>query len=159
MGLWHMSSQHWFDNSLPFDRPLVDTNNISYPSVDHFYYGQMTTNLAKRWHIASQATAKMAKRAVELVEIRPDWDNMRNLVMRTALNYKFAPVTSWALRLRQTTGELYNTNITHDTYWGVCVCPKCSSTGQNLLGVMLMNVRSYILNRELPSRKQRATAT
>jgi hypothetical protein len=153
---------NWFDNSLPFDKPLVDINNITYPSVNHFYYAQMTNVLAKRWHIANQATTSMVIRAVEMVEVRPDWMSVRDLVMRTALNYKFAPATSWALRLRNTEGEIVNANNTHDVYWGCCECSQCYNTGRNMLGVMLMNIRSYILSREKkPVRmtKQRATAT
>lgn len=138
---------NWFSNFKLFDNPLIE-NGISYPTVEHYYQAHKSMDRDKREHIASLATAAMAKKAGRLLEMRPDWDEVKNEVMGNALRYKFAPTTSWGLRLRKTTGEIVEYNYWHDTYWGVCTCNRCHSTGKNMLGVMLMNIRARNIEKE-----------
>jgi len=133
--------KNWFSNMLECDKPIIDDDGISHKTVENMYQAAKCARMPDR-----EAIAKMnpydAKRKVKDFEYRPDWSLGKLIVMRKALNQKFARGTTWRTRLDASKGEIVETNNWHDNYWGNCVCSRCKSgTGQNHLGKMLMEIR------------------
>ena len=83
-----------------------------------------------------------AKRLGRRATIREDWDDIKSVVMRYIVAQKFTQNPELMQMLRDTcTAELIEGNNWHDNVWGICQCPKCENTGQNLLGKILMEIR------------------
>ena len=78
------------------------------------------------------------------VKLRPDWENVKNEVMRELLMVKFGSgkLREWLLA----TGDekLVEGNTWHDNYWGSCICPRCRNRGRNELGKTLMAIRQVL---------------
>jgi ribA/ribD-fused uncharacterized protein len=88
-----------------------------------------------------------AKRTGRQIQIRPDWNDIRERVMWFLLMQKFAPGTELAQRLLATGDQqLIEGNQWHDNYWGSCTCFRCSNffPGLNRLGHLLMQVRAEL---------------
>lgn len=85
-------------------------------------------------------TPKMAKALGKKVAIRPDWDDVKVNIMLFYVAKKFKDHDDLRIRLEMT-GDAYleETNTWGDTYWGVC-----NGKGQNMLGAILMQVRSEL---------------
>lgn len=113
-------------------------------SVEHLYQACKTRNVNHvRWIISSRH-AGLAKIRGREVEIREDWNEMKDQVMEGALREKFAkPDLAQMLRA---TGDalLVEGNHWHDNYWGVCTCKQCEGDGENRLGRLLMKIRDEI---------------
>lgn len=71
------------------------------------------------------------------VSMRSDWETAKEEVMR-ALREKFAQNPALRAQLLRTAPSLLQEASPHDVYWGV----GPSGTGQNRLGVLLMQLRS-----------------
>lgn len=85
-------------------------------------------------------SAKDAKAKGYKVELRDDWDD----IMYQLVKYKFTHSSKLKWMLKKTgTEELVEGNNWNDTYWG-----KCNGHGQNKLGIILMKVRSELLESE-----------
>ena len=84
-----------------------------------------------------------AKRLGRTVELRPDWEQKKVLIMNNLLIHKFHENPELRKRLEATgITPLVETNNWHDNFWGNCTCPRCrQEIGQNMLGRLLMNTR------------------
>jgi ribA/ribD-fused uncharacterized protein len=132
---------NWFSNFLPFDEPLV-YQGIEYSTPEHYYQAMKTHDVEMRQKIAMETPGR-AKRLGAKVILRSDWDAIKLQVMETALRYKFAPGTSWHKKLEATGDEeIVEWNNWHDKIWGRCVCSGCNRQGENLLGKLLMKLRT-----------------
>lgn len=131
-----------------FHSAVVTYDGIAYPTVEHAYQAAKCVDPEQRkgfnWHIS----AWKAKRLGRKVKIRPDWEAVKSTIMLELLRQKFSkgPFKGWLL---STIGyELVEGNDWHDTYWGVCdgTCTLGPHTpyGQNLLGKLLMQVRTEL---------------
>ena len=118
-----------------------EIDGIIYPSSEHYYMCQKTTDMAKRQEILDSENPGRAKRLGRALKLRPDWDEKyKNKAMMTALVAKFS-IPDLKERLLATRGfYLEETNHWNDTYWGVC-----NGVGQNMLGRMLMFIRDNLL--------------
>jgi N-glycosidase YbiA len=74
--------------------------------------------------------------------LRPDWEEVKDDIMRVAVRQKFATHASIRDLLLATGDEELVENTTGDYYWG---CGK-NGTGKNMLGKILMEVRAEYLN-------------
>jgi ribA/ribD-fused uncharacterized protein len=72
--------------------------------------------------------------------LRPDWEQMKDDVMRKAVRAKFAAHESLRALLLSTGDEQLVENAPGDYYWG---CGK-DGTGRNMLGVILMELRAEL---------------
>ncbi|MFT3714451.1 MAG: NADAR family protein [Gordonia sp. (in: high G+C Gram-positive bacteria)] len=90
-------------------------------------------------------TPAEAKEIAGSVALTPGWDaGGRVNAMLTAVSAKFA-VPDLRRRLIETgTAPLTEGNTHHDNYWGDCVCGRseCLLPGKNMLGELLMALRS-----------------
>ncbi len=126
----------FLSNFYPCDVTMPD--GITYPSVEHAFQAQKTEDVAARRGFLD-LTAGQAKRRGRLVHLRPDWDDVKDDVMLTALRLKFADPDLRAKLLITGDAELVEGNTWGDMYWGVC-----SGHGRNRLGQLLMQVRNEI---------------
>jgi ribA/ribD-fused uncharacterized protein len=117
----------------------ITWEGITFPSTEHAYQAAKSLDVQERERIASLATPKEARKAGKLVELRPDWDQVKLQVMKEIclLKYQHPDLKDSLLA----TGDSYleETNWWGDRYWGVC-----KGTGQNHLGKLLMEIRDEI---------------
>jgi predicted NAD-dependent protein-ADP-ribosyltransferase YbiA (DUF1768 family) len=84
-----------------------------------------------------------SKRFAKTMEIRPDWNDVKDKVMVYGLKQKFAPGSQLAKQLIATgSANLVEGNYWGDVYWGVC-----NGKGLNKLGNMLMEIRASLASR------------
>jgi N-glycosidase YbiA len=110
-----------------------------YPTVEHFYQAMKTHDQELRSRIAACTTPGEAKRMGRNLDLRKDWEDIKNDVMHLGLRIKFSD-SALATRLLATGDEyLEETNTWGDTYWGVC-----DNVGLNMLGKLLMLLREEL---------------
>lgn len=80
-----------------------------------------------------------AKRLARTLPIRPDWDVKRVNVMRKVLWWKFDQHPDLLERLRAVEGEIVEDNTWGDVFWG-----RCNGVGENMLGKLLMEIRTVL---------------
>lgn len=116
---------------------IIGEDEIIYPSVEHYFQAQKTKDLKKRQKIAKAETPGKAKRMGRRVDLRSDWENVKDEVMLFAVRQKFKDPVLATLLLNTGDEELVEGNYWGDTYWGVDV----NKGGENHLGKILMQVR------------------
>ena len=127
-----------------FSESVICHEYIFYPTVEHFFQAMKTTDLKQRRWIANASTPGEAKRRGRSVDLRPDWEDIKEDVMLEGLRLKFKiPALREAL-LNTQSAELVEGNTWHDCEWGICSCSRCGGIGNNKLGKLLMKVRSEL---------------
>ncbi len=136
---------NWFSNMRKFDKPLI-YQGIKFLAPENFY---QATKLPKertdlRQEIA-QMTPHLSKKEIRSrgrYEWRADWDREESLrVMRYALEYKFAPDTTWGQKLKNYKGEIIEWNNWRDEFYGVNIF---TGEGENWLGRILTEIKSKL---------------
>ncbi len=105
-------------------------------SVEHCYQAMKSVRPEERRMVQACPTAREAKRKGRFVLLRPDWEDMRESVMRTALNAKFRSNDELREKLIATKDAKLVEDNPRDPYWGVG-----AGSGKNRLGVLLMELR------------------
>lgn len=162
---------HWASN---FHVETVVMEGVAYASVEHAYQAAKTIDIEKRWiftlDVNPRLTPGQAKRLGQKLELRPDWEQVKDSVMRELIVQKFNNEGLKKLLLATGDAFLEEGNSWHDTYWGVChgkmdgkTCKKINlhqvldenyevvegpllHIGQNKLGLLLMDVRSSLVS-------------
>jgi ribA/ribD-fused uncharacterized protein len=125
-----------------FARYPIFLRGKRWPTSEHYFQAQ---KFAGTEHEEEVRLAKTAKQAAELgrsrkLPLRPDWEEVKDGIMREAVLAKFAQ----HLEIRQillSTGEA--TLVEHtakDAYWG----DGGDGSGKNRLGEILMSVRDQL---------------
>lgn len=111
-------------------------NGEFYPSAEHAFQAMKSLDKAERVAISVRQSPEDAKRAGKLVQLRPDWEEVKVGIMKDILKVKFSD-SDLAAKLKDTGHEeLIEVNTWHDTFWGVC-----NDEGSNMLGKLLMEIR------------------
>lgn len=119
-------------------------HGVHYPTVEHFFQAAKADNQEDFEMVLREPNPGGAKHAGRNVQLRSDWEEIKDDVMLTALRQKFA-IPELRKKLLATGDEgLIEGNTWHDCYWGVCSCPRCGGNGKNHLGQLLMKVRNEI---------------
>ena len=114
-------------------------NGEMYPSAEHAFQASKSLDKDGRLGMSVCRSAKEAKQAGRLINLRLDWEDVKVDVMYNILKAKFAD-PELAQKLRDTGDEeLIEENNWGDTFWGVC-----KGKGKNMLGNLLMKVRKEI---------------
>jgi hypothetical protein len=117
-----------------------------WPTVEHLFQAEKTTDELEREEIRCAATPTKAKHLGRKVSLRADWERIKGQAMEDFVRLKFTQHPHLAALLRNTgDAELIEGNAWHDNEWGSCFCPRCSDRpGHNRLGQILMKVRAEL---------------
>lgn len=112
----------------------------SYPSTEHAFQAAKTYSEKEREDIRRCSTPAQAKKLGRKVDMSPDWESGRRLVvMEVITRKKFQDEELRAKLLATGDQELVEGNTWGDRFWGVC-----RGKGQNNLGKILMKIRDEI---------------
>ncbi len=126
-----------------WDSPITVTG-MKYRNVESAFQAAKTINTAHRGQFADM-TGGEAKRAGRNVILRPDWDFVRLEIMELCLRAKFMTHKDLAEKLIATGSvDIIELNTWGDTTWGQIKDKQGNLIGDNLLGKLLMNIRSDI---------------
>lgn len=118
-------------------------DGVYWPTVEHYFQTQkFPAAPAHQEKIRQARTPKEAKSLGRSWEIplRPDWEQVKEEVMRKGLRAKFTAHPELIALLLETGTRRLIENAPSDYYWG---CGQ-SGTGKNRLGVLLMELRRQL---------------
>lgn len=139
--LYFYSIDGYFGMFSNFSRHKITVNGEIYDTSEHYYQSEKYRGVNEERRKKVIATWKPADAAVlsrdENFPIREDWDDVKDMVMMTALRAKFMQ-RDWQTYVLARTGKMeLLEDTTNDTYWGI----GTNGDGQNKLGRMLMQIR------------------
>jgi hypothetical protein len=120
---------------------------------EHYYQAQkyMTPELRLRVRLASgPGMAKMMGNDRTMANIGPDWETIKDDIMRKAVRAKFEQHEELRTLLLSTGDAILAEHTSNDNYWGD---GGGDSKGKNMLGKILMEIREEIKS----SRKTRVS--
>lgn len=120
---------------------FVTLDGEYYPTVEHAFQAAKTPSSTSRAKIRAAKTASEAKRIGRSAPLRPDWNQVRESVMRDLVEQKFS-----ASYLRDKLLATENATLVSggDQFWG-CI----NGVGQNRLGKILMDIRNSLFQEAL----------
>lgn len=119
--------------------------DMKYPTAEHAFQAQKTRNRYERVEIFHAGTPALAKRHGRNVELRGDWEDIKNTVMLQVVTAKFSNPALAGRLVNLGRADLIEGNDWHDNYWGHCYCPKCEAVPhRNQLGLTLRAVRAVL---------------
>lgn len=119
----------------------VEFEGQQYPSTEHAFQAAKTRDRAKRALIATLPRCGDAKRAGRALDLRVDWEGIKDDVMYRVCLDKFTRHPDLRAKLLATgDAQLVEGNDHGDRYWGVC-----HGVGKNMLGITLMRIRAELL--------------
>lgn len=120
-------------------------DGIEYQTVEHFFQAAKTLDIKEKKAIAAAATPGEAKRMGRKVQLRPDWEKVKEYYMELGLRLKFKNPSLRQKLLETGNNELIEGNSWHDNEWGSCYCARCQNiAGKNKLGKLLMKLREEL---------------
>ncbi len=126
----------------------IKYEGIEYPSTEHAYQAAKSLDFDVRLKISKLDSPGKSKQAGQKIQIREDWDSVKNQIMYDICKIKFSQ-RYFKMRLLATDDAyLEEGNHWHDNFWGVCYCGNCPihkrqpKDNQNHLGIVLMRIRS-----------------
>jgi predicted NAD-dependent protein-ADP-ribosyltransferase YbiA (DUF1768 family) len=76
------------------------------------------------------------------VHLRSDWEQYKPVIMENLLKQKFSQEPLRSKLIATGNCQLVEGNYWHDTYWGIC-----DGKGTNMLGKLLMEIRTELISR------------
>jgi ribA/ribD-fused uncharacterized protein len=132
----------WLSNFFP---ATVVLDGEAYPTVEHAYQAAKALRPKDQKRIREAPSPGRAKRLGRTLEyVRFDWDEYKVPLMRYLLAQKFEHEGLKLDLLGTYPQPLVEGNTWHDTFWGVCECPRCGHEGRNMLGRLLMDQRTHL---------------
>lgn len=98
----------------------------------------------ERWSTHATITPAQSKKLGRKLPLRPDWNEVKDDVMRKIVAEKFKNVELMKKLIETHPYDLVEGNWWGDVYWGVC-----KGTGKNMLGKILMELRGRLKNEQL----------
>lgn len=113
-----------------------------YSTGEHAFQAAKCVNRADKEKIINAQTPTLAKRIGKKVQLRSDWEQVKDSIMESVLKAKFNDEKMRELLNKTKCFELIEGNRWHDQYWGTCTCTRHNnSPGKNMLGILLMKIR------------------
>ena len=125
-----------------FSRHGVELKGKHWATTEHYFQAQKFAGTeheeaVRRTRSAADAKAMGGDRALPL---RPDWEAVKDGVMREALVAKFTQHPDLRKALLSTNDEDLVEQAVNDAYWGC----GADGTGRNMLGRLLMELRAEL---------------
>lgn len=118
-------------------------DNIVWKHSEGAYQAAKSLNREARLAMAAVEKPGATKQLGKRINIRPDWNEVRDEIMYEIVTEKFRQNPDLKAQLIATgDAHLEEGNTWGDRYWGVC--PVGSGNGQNKLGKTLMKVRQEL---------------
>jgi ribA/ribD-fused uncharacterized protein len=131
----------WLSN---FADVKIEYKGRIYPSVEHAYISAKVDDEGwKELCSTKKYRAGDLKKVSKDLDIRKDWDDVKVYVMYDLLVLKFGKEPFRSKLLETGDMELVEGNWWGDVFWGV---DMNTDTGQNVLGRLLMKIRTQIKN-------------
>jgi ribA/ribD-fused uncharacterized protein len=135
-----------------FARYRIFVDGKTWPTSEHYFQAQKFHDADYREQIRQ---ARTPMRSAELgrsrkVELRPDWESIKDGVMRTAVRAKFEQHEELRALLLSTGDAELVEHTAGDDYWG----DGGDGHGKNMLGRILMEVRSELAAKASPPRRE-----
>ncbi len=119
-----------------------DLDGKHWPTSEHYFQAQKFAGTSH------EKVVRLARRPMDAANmgrdrslpLRPDWNQVKDDVMRRAVLAKFQAHSDLRALLLSTGDEMLVEETTQDTYWG-CGTDR---TGKNMLGVILMETRETL---------------
>ena len=116
-----------------------------WPTSEHYFQAQKFVGTGMYELIRKAKSPSIAAQLgrSRKVKLRPDWENVKDDVMRTAVSAKFGAHPELRELLLRTGDAMLVEKTKSDYYWG---CGS-SGTGKNRLGQVLMELRAHLRSR------------
>lgn len=133
----YYNQYYWLSNFYYVD---VEYEGDVYSTVEHAYQAAKAITPRERIAVKEALSPELAKKVGKGIAMRPDWNEIKIPVMRHLLLQKFGPENPTLHQRLLDTEDLYleETNDWGDVFWGVC-----NGKGENNLGKLQMEIRSY----------------
>lgn len=122
----------------------LNHRNVKCSSAEQLYHVYRCANPSDTQKILNAHSRKDLLSVCKFIESRPGWDERKTKVMEKILKKKFNKQRLRKKLLETGDAELIFINYWHDTFYGVCTCTTHKRTGQNMLGTLLMKIRSQL---------------
>lgn len=129
---------NWLSNMSAI-KPFIE-DGISYNSVENYYQAMKTLSIGRRLQI-SKMKPHDSKSVGRALTLRDDWEDVKDDVMRKALEIKFGQIYYKNLLINTGIMEIVEGNYWNDKYWGFCLK---TNKGQNKLGQFITEIRTRI---------------
>lgn len=117
-----------------------EIDGCHYRTVEHYFQSMKAKYQEDADYIANLPKPQQAKKEARKITMRDDWPSIKVDVMRKGVRAKFYQNPDLAQQLLSTGDEyLQEGNNWNDTFWGVC-----NGVGQNMLGIILMEIRNEL---------------
>lgn len=134
----------WFLSNFATGFGFYDQDGVYWNTSEHRYQALKSPILSEQDMIRKLSTPLMTKRFGKKINLRSDWDRVKDDVMLDTLRLKFASGSVVADLLLNTDNDyLVEFAPWGDTYWGVMIIGG-KMVGQNKLGKLLMQVREEL---------------
>ena len=142
MTIYFYSKAEEYSDFSNFSRHGFELDGAYWLTVEHYFQAQKFPGTAYAEQIRLAKTPAEAKRMSRSRKqpLRPDWEQVKDDVMRRAVCRKFETHAELRDLLLCTGDEELVENAPRDYYWG---CGK-TGTGRNMLGKILMEVRTAL---------------
>lgn len=118
---------------------IITFEGHTFFTAEHAYQAQKATTLEDFNFIRTGHGPADALHRSRKVATRSNWDDVKNEIMLNVLREKFSLPRMRVLLKETGTREIIEGNDWGEDYWGVC-----DGKGENMLGRLLMTVRSEI---------------
>ena len=136
--------RYWFLSNF-FFAPIQYQGQL-WKTTEHLFQSMKSTNPLVKEKIRKMSRPRRARTFGKQLQLRPEWEAIRNKMMLKVLRLKFGQNLLLARKLLATQNVvLEEGNWWHDNYWGNCLCAGCKNIkGENHLGLLLMEVRKEL---------------
>jgi ribA/ribD-fused uncharacterized protein len=134
--------QETFGEFSNFSPHPVRLKNQIWPTAEHYFQAQKFPNTEHEAEIRCATSPMIAARLgrARSKPLRPDWEQVKEHIMRAALGAKFTQHLALRELLLSTGNRPIIEHTRNDRYWG----DGGDGTGRNRLGILLMELRAAL---------------
>lgn len=120
----------------------IEYEGYTYNNVEAAFQAQKNSSHMYKYGLTFM-DGKQAKREGRKIQLRPDWEEVKDFIMLNIVRAKFDQNKELRDKLLSIPkSELIEYNTWHDNYWGHCTCPRCKDKAKyNILGIILLEVK------------------